>query len=219
MIINRITHEFPGFTLDVENLNLEKNKIIGLVGENGSGKTTLMTILAGIMKSNSSFDVPNYEREDVMFIPSYVGLYEIMTVYDFVDLVSQYSSKKPDVMVLLDKLGLTEKKDVQMTFLSEGMRKKLMLITLFTDEYKVIILDEPFNSIDMNYVHELKAQLRELRKRSTILISSHILDTLNDLCDEFIYIKDGKVVKQFVNTGTSVLESELFTFEMQTTEQ
>jgi len=213
MLINQISHHFPAFTLDVANITLAANQIIGLVGANGSGKTTLMSLLAGFSKANGVFDVTAYNQEEIMFIPTYVGVYDMLSVYDFVELVSTYSKKKVDPVVVLEQLQLTDKKDEKLIMLSEGMRKKLTLVPLFTTDYKFVILDEPFNSIDMNYVYELKQQLRLLRKTTTILISSHILDTLNDLCDTFIYIKDGSIVKIFANTEKNVLEQELFSDE------
>lgn len=210
MIIKHIMHEYVGFTLDLKDVDLTGNKIIGLVGANGSGKTTLMSILAGFIKANRFFDVQDYKRDQMMFIPSDVGLYDTLSVYDFVQVVSQYSTKKLEPMILLEKLQLTDKKDEKLIFLSEGMRKKLTLITLFTEDYHFLILDEPFNSVDMSYVRDLKNQIKNLAKNTTILISSHILDTLSDLCDEFIYLSDGSLVKQFANTDAGVLERELF---------
>lgn len=78
-------------------------------------------------------------------------------------------------------------------------KKKLTLIQLFNDKYDLIILDEPFNSIDVDFIINIKSILKKLKKRTTIIISSHILDTLNDICDSFIYIKEGKIKETFSN--------------------
>jgi len=210
MKIHHIVHEYDNFTLDVRDISLTGNKIIGLVGANGSGKTTLMSILAGYLKANQMFDVSNYARDNVMFIPADVGLYDMLTVYDFVDLIAKHSKKSVDTLELLEQLELTDKKDEKVFYLSEGMKQKLSLIPLFTDDYEVLILDEPFNSVDMHYIRALKRQLKALAETTTIMISSHILDTLNDLCDEFVHIKDGRLVKQFANSDKAVLEQQLF---------
>ena len=78
-------------------------------------------------------------------------------------------------------------------------------------DYSLVILDEPFNSVDVKYIYQLKKMLIELKKRTTILISSHILDTLNDICDNFVYLKNGEVIKTFSNNhDITVLERELF---------
>jgi len=211
VIINKISHEYHNFSLLIEDVTIPEAKIVGLVGENGSGKTTFMSILMGFIQVNGTFDVKNYDAESVMFIPSDVGLFDLLSVYDFVELISSHSTRNPDSLVLLDKLGLREKRDTKLISLSEGMRKKLTLITLFTDNYKYVLLDEPFNSIDVHYVYELKQQLKELRQAgATIVISSHILDTLSDLCDAFVYIKDGRIEKQFANETKDSLERALF---------
>ena len=70
MIIRRINHKYKNFELDIENLEIENNKIIGLIGENGAGKTTLMDILSKMIKANASFDVQDYNENDILYIPS-----------------------------------------------------------------------------------------------------------------------------------------------------
>ncbi|MEW6855725.1 hypothetical protein ABG752_06865 [Streptococcus iniae] len=107
-------------------------------------------------------------------------------------------------------MQLQEKRNTQISDLSQGMTKKLSMVNIFINDYDLIILDEPFNSIDVNYIFQLKRLLLKLKKTTTIIISSHILDTLNDICDEYIYLKDGKVAKHMKNTGKiDELEREL----------
>jgi len=210
MEIKEIKHEYPNFSLDVANIKIEKNKIIGLVGENGSGKTTLMNILSGFLKANKSFNVIDYDIEKTLFVPSNVGVYDYLTVKEFCELVLNSSQNNINLHTLLHNLKLADKKNTLIEDLSQGMKKKISLINIFTENYDFLILDEPFNSIDMSYVYDLKRELKEFSKQTTILISSHILDTLNDLCDEFVYLKEGTIVKQFENTEKDILEREIF---------
>lgn len=211
MKINCIKHKYENFQLDIENIELKKGNIIGLIGENGAGKSTLMSILSGYLKANGSNDVEGIDINKVLFIPSELGLYEYLTVEEFILLVIKYSNTKVTIDELLDKLDLKEKRNILIEELSEGMRKKLSLVSIFTKEYEVIILDEPFNSIDLNYIYKLKQCLLSLKKESIILISSHILDTLADICDQFVLINKGHVKKQIINTrNIKNLESEIF---------
>jgi len=211
MHINKIRHEYPGFKLDVSNILLKSNRIIGLVGRNGAGKTTLMNILSGYQKANVEFDVEGIKSDMVVYVPSDLELYEYLTVNEFVLFVVKYSKTSLTPDELISRLGLTDKKDMEISSLSQGMKKKLTLINLFCDRHDLIILDEPFNSIDVMYISELKEIILKLKKESTILISSHILDILENLCDDFVYIKDGEIQKQCLNEHKNgTLGGELF---------
>ena len=106
---------------------------------------------------------------------------------------------------------MEDKKDTLISELSEGMKKKLTLINILTGDYSLIIMDEPFNSIDLKYSYEIKKLILQLKENSTILISSHILDSLIDICDEFVLLKNGKVKKVFANSkDKKQLEDEIF---------
>lgn len=211
MIIRRINHKYKNFELDIENLEIENNKIIGLIGENGAGKTTLMDILSKMIKANASFDVQDYNENDILYIPSQESPYYFLTVSEFCKIVNEYSSSSKTSENLIVELGLEDKKDTLISELSEGMKKKLTLINILTGDYSLIIMDEPFNSIDLKYSYEIKKLILQLKENSTILISSHILDSLIDICDEFVLLKNGKVKKVFANSkDKKQLEDEIF---------
>lgn len=209
--INKIVHEYPNFKLNISTLDIKKNNIIGLIGENGAGKTTFMDLLSGLKKSNVSFEVSDLDSSSILYIPSDLEPFDYMTVIEFIDIIRKYSKVSQTNLDILKKLNLEEKGNVLISELSQGMRKKLSLINVFLHDYKLIVLDEPFNSVDIKYIYQLKKLLSELKKKSIIIVSSHILDTLSDLCDEFIYLEDGKVKKRFKNSGeVDLLERELF---------
>ncbi len=211
--IIEITHEFKGsFELHVQNLQLPSNQIIGLVGENGAGKTTLMSILSGYLKANKVYNVSSQKPDaNVLFIPSDMELYDFLTIEELLRLMKKYSDGDIDEKRLLDTLELTEKAKCSIDELSLGMKKKLTLLPLFIKKYDLIILDEPFNSIDLGYIYKLKQILREMKTESTIILSSHILETLVDLCDSFVLISHGKIKKTFKNDGNiQKVEGEIF---------
>ena len=211
MIIRRINHKYKNFELDIENLEIGNNKIIGLIGENGAGKTTLMDILSKMIKANASFDVQDYNENDTLYIPSQVSPYYFLTVSEFCKIVNEYSPSSKTSEDLIVELGLEDKKDTLISELSEGMKKKLTLINILTGDYSLIIMDEPFNSIDLKYSYEIKKLILQLKEISTILISSHILDSLIDICDEFVLLKNGSVKKVFTNSkDKKQLEDEIF---------
>lgn len=213
MKIVQIKHSYnEKFEFDIKNISLAENSIIGLVGENGAGKTTMMSILSGYLKANQIYEV-ELEKDDykILFIPAEVKIYDFLTVREFLRMMRKYSSIDLSESEMIDLLELKGKEDCPIDELSQGMRKKLTLIPVFLKKYDLIILDEPFNSIDIKYIYKLKKVLREKKKESAILISSHILDTLADLCDEFIVLSHGKVAKKFKNNKSiSDIEGEIF---------
>lgn len=211
MEINKIVHEYGNFTLNIENISIDDNKVFGLIGENGAGKTTLMDILSQMVIANNTFDVEDYHEDDILYIPSDMTPYNFLKVDEFCDIVISYSNSSRTTDEVVKELGLEDKKDVLISKLSQGMKKKLTLINLLLEDYSLVVLDEPFNSVDLQYSYEIKDIIMKLKETSTVLISSHIVDSLIDICDEFIFLKDGSVHKVFENTGNKKeLEAELF---------
>ena len=202
MYINQIAHAYSNFRLQINDLKLPEGEIIGLLGENGAGKTTLMNMLSGYYEANQTFDVENFDVDNILYIPSDLEPYPFLTVSEFVTLIINHTGGIKTVEQLISELNLKGKEDTRIEELSQGMRKKLSLINLFIRDIGLLILDEPFNSIDVTYITQLKSILRAFKGKTTILISSHILDTLNDLCDSFVLLKNGKVDKIFANTGS-----------------
>jgi len=211
MIIKKIEHSYGEFKLCISDLNFKKNTIIGLVGKNGAGKTTLMEILSGFRKSNIIYEVDGINVKDLLFIPSDLSVYNYLTVEVFLKFVIKYSETKKTVEQLLNILDLTAKAKVVVEELSQGMKKKLSLVPLFIKKYELIILDEPFNSIDLEYIYSLKKNIKQFKKHSTVIISSHILDTLADICDSLVLIENGKIKKHIENSqSVEKLEREIF---------
>lgn len=211
MYINQIAHAYSNFRLQITDLKLPEGEIIGLLGENGAGKTTLMNMLSGYYEANQTFDVEDFDVDNILYIPSDLEPYPFLTVSEFVTLIINHTGGIKTAKQLISELNLKGKEDTRIEELSQGMRKKLSLISLFIRDIGLLILDEPFNSIDVTYITQLKSILKTFKGKTTILISSHILDTLNDLCDSFILLKNGEVAKTFANTGSiRELEEQLY---------
>ncbi|RLU53158.1 hypothetical protein DIY07_06905 [Streptococcus iniae] len=208
--INKIVHKYSTFELDISQMEIADNQIVGLIGSNGAGKTTLMNVLSRFLVASDAFDVSGLNEDKILYISSDLVPFDYMSVEEFVNIILKYSKSEKKCSTILDELQLQEKRNTQISDLSQGMTKKLSMVNIFINDYDLIILDEPFNSIDVNYIFQLKRLLLKLKKTTTIIISSHILDTLNDICDEYIYLKDGKVAKHMKNTGKiDELEREL----------
>lgn len=207
MILKKLSHSFENFSIYVENISFDKGKIYALIGKNGAGKTTLMNAITNNLNLNGNIEM-NIDENKILYIPTELKAYEFLTVKEFINLLLKYNDTNSNYNYVIEKLNLKNKENELIANLSQGMSKKIALSPIFIRNFDFLILDEPFNSIDINYIFELKTYLKEISKDCTILISSHILDTLSDICDEFFIMKDGKIVK-ILDKSTEKLESEI----------
>jgi len=207
MILKKLSHSFENFSIYVENLSFDKGKIYALIGKNGAGKTTLMNAITNNLNLNGNIEM-DIDENKILYIPTELKAYEFLTVKEFINLLLKYNDTNSNYNYVIEKLNLKNKENELIANLSQGMSKKIALSPIFIRNFDFLILDEPFNSIDINYIFELKTYLKEISKDCSILISSHILDTLSDICDEFIILKDGKIVK-ILDKNTEKLESEI----------
>ncbi len=207
MILKKLSHSFENFSIYVENISFDKGKIYALIGKNGAGKTTLMNAITNNLNLNGNIEM-DIDENKILYIPTELKAYEFLTVKEFINLLLKYNDTNSNYNYVIEKLNLKNKENELIANLSQGMSKKIALSPIFIRNFDFLILDEPFNSIDINYIFELKTYLKEISKDCSILISSHILDTLSDICDEFFIMKDGKIVK-ILDKSTEKLESEI----------
>lgn len=207
MILKKLSHSFENFSIYVENISFDKGKIYALIGKNGAGKTTLMNSITNNLNLNGNIEM-DIDENKILYISTELKAYEFLTVKEFINLLLKYNNTNSNYNYVIEKLNLKNKENELIANLSQGMSKKIALSPIFIRIFDFLILDEPFNSIDINYIFELKTYLKQISKDCTILISSHILDTLSDICDEFIIMKDGKIVK-ILDKSTEKLESEI----------
>jgi ABC-2 type transport system ATP-binding protein len=193
------------------NLTLEKGKVHGLIGLNGSGKTTLLNCLYSFIKPQLGEilwnDLP-IERKDISFLETQNYFYSNLTGREF---LSIFPDKKGDFQVNKWKELLDLPIDEMIESYSTGMKKKLALICIFKLDRPVIVLDEPFNGLDMETNHILEKLISILRdKGKTIIITSHILGILHIVCDEIHWLKEGKIEKSFDKNEFQDIDNQLF---------
>lgn len=178
--------------LDQLNLNLHTGLIHGLVGLNGSGKTTLLNSLFGLIKPSDgvlTFDNLPLGKKSIAYLPTENYFYPNITGREYLNLF-KHKGFKTELWNELFHLPL----DQVIEGYSTGMKKKLALLGILKEDKPILILDEPFNGLDIETGRTLHAILTTLRqKQKTILITSHILDSLTGLCDEIHYLENGKV--------------------------
>ncbi|MGG2933908.1 ABC transporter [Bacillus cereus] len=183
------------------NIEITEGKIVGLVGDNGSGKTTLLKMIAGLQHtSEGSITIAGKKvgletKEIVSFMSDKPVFDDWMTVKDFLffyrDFYKDFDIQKAVDTVAEFKIPLEEK----ITALSKGMVEKLQIILTFSRKAKLYVLDEPLGGIDLvSREHVLELILQFYREDCTILISTHLINEVENIFDEVIFLKDGEIV-------------------------
>ena len=195
----------------VENLNLKigAGEMFGFIGPNGAGKSTTIRFLATLLRATSGEatvngssvnDDPIGVRRNIGYMPDMFGVYDGMKVWEFLDFFSvayeiPRNQRKAVIGDVLELLDLTHKRDDYVNGLSRGMKQRLCLAKTLVHDPPVLILDEPASGLDPRARLEVKALLKELRKMGkTILISSHILTELADVCTSIGIIERGRLL-------------------------
>jgi ABC-2 type transport system ATP-binding protein len=195
--------------VDGLNLHIEKGSCFGFVGPNGAGKSTTMSILATLLEPTSGhayvggFDVveePDEVRKLIGYMPDFFGVYDNLTAVEYLEFYAgAYRVPKENrsalIKDLLELVNLSGKADAYVDTLSRGMKQRLGLARCLIHDPQVLILDEPASGLDPRARIEMKEILKELRGMGkTILISSHILPELAEMCDTIGIIEQGKLI-------------------------
>jgi ABC-2 type transport system ATP-binding protein len=197
------------YALDRLTLRLQPGDVYGFIGPNGAGKTTTMRILATLLNpswgeatvcGHSIYTGSKEIRRLIGYMPDFFGVYDDMRVVEYLEFFAaayridgpRRKSKCEEVLELVD---LTYKRDALVTSLSRGMTQRLGLARVLLHEPQVLLLDEPASGLDPRARIEMRNLLKELRKTGkTILVSSHILPELADICNKIGIIERGKLL-------------------------
>ena len=187
------------------NLTIGDGEVVGLLGPNGAGKSTLMKILVGVWEADranrksetvSRLDVP----KTVGYLPELNPLYEDMYVREylrfFVGLRCQeLGSKRKDEMVeeLIERVGLTAEANKRVGQLSKGYKQRVGLAQAMIGDPELLILDEPTTGLDPNQLEDIRALIREMGKDRTVILSTHILQEVKQMCSRVIIIDHGQI--------------------------
>ncbi len=200
------------------NLSVEKGQIYGFLGPNGAGKTTTIKCIIGILEADSGdiiIDGENikgnelYFKNKIGFLPEQVGLYGRLTAKEslqfyggFYNLTEEKIEKRGKD--LLAKLGLEKDSHRKVSEYSLGMRKRLALCIALLNKPEILILDEPTSGLDPRGVKSLRIVLKELnRKGLTIILSSHVLTEVQEICSHVGIINKGKLIREESIDGIS----------------
>ena len=185
-------------------VELKKGEVVGLLGPNGAGKSSLMKILTGYYKEwegQISYDGLDLKKnlqsiqKQVGYLPENNPLYNEMYVIEYLKYVgSLYKLKNPPYEEILKKTGILDYRRHKIQTLSKGYRQRVGLAAALVNNPQLLILDEPTTGLDPNQLVSIRKLIRELGRDKTVLLSTHILQEVDALCDRVIIINKGEIV-------------------------
>ena len=188
-------------------LEIPRGQVLGLLGPNGAGKSTLMKILVGLWKPDDwtsdighwTLDVP----KRIGYLPENNPLYEEMYVSEYLRFMySLETGLRPDraqtasadrVQTLIDRVGLTPERHKHIRELSKGYRQRVGLAQALLGDPELLILDEPTTGLDPNQLVEIRSLIRELGKDRTVILSTHIMQEVREMCDRVVILDHGVI--------------------------
>jgi ABC-2 type transport system ATP-binding protein len=197
------------YALDRLTLKLEKGDVFGFIGPNGAGKTTTMRILATLLNPSwgeasvcgfSIYSSSKDIRRAIGYMPDFFGVYDDMKVIEYLEFFAaayriKGAERRKKCDQVLDLVDLGYKRDALVTSLSRGMTQRLGLARVLLHDPQVLLLDEPASGLDPRARIEMRELIKELRgMNKTIMVSSHILPELADICNKIGIIERGKLL-------------------------
>ncbi len=210
LIIENLSKSYGKFkAVDNFNLTVNEGEIYGFVGPNGAGKTTIMKIMSGLLPADAGNIIIGEEnilknvnrlKQNIGYMPDFFGVYDNLTVIEYLQFYSSTYGIANDIALsrayeLLELVSLKDKANEYVDGLSRGMKQRLCLARTLVHNPEIIILDEPASGLDPLTRRDLKFILKNLsEKGKTIIISSHILTELAEICSNVCIIDKGKVI-------------------------
>ena len=207
--VKNITKKYGSFTaVDNISFKIEEGEIIGLLGPNGAGKSTTMNMITGYIEPTegeiviNGYDIskrPRKAKSQIGYMPEGVPLYSDLTVKEFVTYMAEIKQvnkkeRKEKVEKIIEQTGLKDVEKKLTRNLSRGYKQRVSMAGALVGEPKILILDEPTVGLDPKQITEIRALIKELGKTHTVILSSHILSEVSQICNKVIIINKGKIV-------------------------
>ena len=190
------------------NLEIPDGQVLGLLGPNGAGKSTLMKILIGLWKADerptptpSLKGGEEYPTEIIVpkrigYLPENNPLYEEMYVSEYLQFMAKMTNDKcqmTNVDALIERVGLTPERHKHIRELSKGYRQRVGLAQALLGDPQLLILDEPTTGLDPNQLVEIRALIRSLGKDRMVILSTHIMQEVREMCDRVVILDHGQI--------------------------
>ena len=185
---------------------VNSGEIVGFLGPNGAGKSTTMKIISCFIKPTSGdvlVDGVSIHKDELSvkskigYLPEHNPLYEDMYVRESISFIAQMhkiKNIKVAVQGVIEKVGLVKEAHKKIGQLSKGYKQRVGIAQAIVHDPKVLILDEPTSGLDPNQLEDIRALIKELGKNKTVILSTHIMQEVESICDRIVVIKNGSIV-------------------------
>ena len=207
--VKNVTKKYGNFVA-VDNISFTVNdgEVVGLLGPNGAGKSTTMNMITGFIEPTegtikvNGYDVlsqPAKAKKQIGYMPEGVPLYSELTVKEFVEYMAELKKvprkeRKDQISKILYETGIEDVANKLIRNLSRGYRQRVSLAGALIGNPEVIILDEPTVGLDPKQITEIRQLIKRLGKKHTVILSSHILSEVSQICEKVIIINKGKII-------------------------
>lgn len=192
--------------LDEVSFSIKKGELVGFLGPNGAGKSTMMKIITGFLSPDSGEVIVNGQkteaknleiRKNIGYLPEHNPLYTDLYVKEFLEITAGFyklKNIKKRVAEMVELTGLGDEQHKKIRSLSKGYRQRVGLAQALIHDPSVLILDEPTTGLDPNQLEEIRNLIRQISKEKTVILSSHIMQEVEAVCNRVIIINKGKIV-------------------------
>ena len=207
--VKNVTKKYGKFVaVDDISFKINEGEIIGLLGPNGAGKSTTMNMLTGyieqtegdiIINGYNMLKKPKKAKKDIGYMPEGTPLYTDLTVREFVNYMAEIKGvnkkeRKEKVQKIIEQTGLKDVEKKLIKNLSRGYKQRVSMAGALVGDPKILILDEPTVGLDPKQITEIRSLIKDLGKTHTVILSSHILSEVSQICNKVIIINKGKIV-------------------------
>ncbi len=222
IIVKNITKTFgKNKALDNVSFEIQPGGIVGLLGPNGAGKSTMMKIITCFIPPTSGevivngFDIFEQSievRKIVGYLPENNPLYLDMYVKEFLSFIAGIhhlgNQTKERIAEMIDITGLRTEQNKKISALSKGFRQRVGLAQALIHNPEVLVLDEPTSGLDPNQLLEIRNLIKEIGKEKTVMLSTHIMQEVEAICDRAIIIDNGKIVADDLTSNLAKISSK-----------
>ena len=207
--VKNVTKKYGKFVaVDDISFEIKEGEIVGLLGPNGAGKSTTMNMLTGFIEQTEGeiiidgYDMlkkPKKAKKEIGYMPEGVPLYADLTVKEFVKYMAEIKGidkkvRKEKVEKIIEETGLKEVENKLTRNLSRGYKQRVSMAGALVGEPKILILDEPTVGLDPKQITEIRKLIKKLGETHTVILRSHILSEVSQICNKVIIINKGKIV-------------------------
>ncbi len=206
IIIENISKTYKNqVALNSINLNIKKGEIVGLLGPNGAGKSTLIKILTGYISANNGVvkicgdyinENPKLVKQKIGYLAENNPLYIEMYIKEYLKYIAEiYKVSFQEIDKIIETTGLNSEKNKKINQLSKGYKQRVGLAAALIHNPEVLILDEPTTGLDPNQLVEIRKLIKNIGNNKTVILSTHILQEVEKICDRIIIINKGNIVE------------------------